>query len=228
MSAPLAGKFQDHYEVLGVEINAELSTIERVYYDLAQKFDPRNPETGSLEKLEAVQLAYDILSDSTSRKEFDKLKGVGEEKSGPKFSGIEFFDALEQENSLRAAVLSVLYDRRRSRPFTPSLSMRHLESILAVGGDQLVFALWYLKQRGFVSSDDKSSLQISVEGMEYLENNRPSPEAVMSWIKPAALVIPQASAVPQAPAPPQASAVALAEGDPHRSAVNRILARGTN
>jgi curved DNA-binding protein CbpA len=219
MSSPLAGKFQDHYEVLGVETNAELSTIERLHSELTQKFDPRNPETGDADKWEAVQLAFEVLSKPDTRKAFDKLKGVGEDKNNPKFSGIEFFETFGGEISLRSALLCVLYERRRNRPFTPSLSMRHLENMLTAGSDQLVFVLWYLKQRGLVSSDDKSSLQITMEGMDFLEINRPTAEAVMPWIRPSALA--GADAAP-APAPPPADSAA------RRSKLDRILSRGTN
>jgi hypothetical protein len=52
-------------------------------------------------------------------------------------------------------------------------------------------ALWYLKQRGLAASDDKSSLQITVDGMDFLESRRPLPEQVMPFIKPAAVAISQ-------------------------------------
>jgi hypothetical protein len=89
---------------------------------------------------------------------------------------------------LRGALLSVLYDRRRSKPFTPALSMRQLESILDASVEAMNFALWYLKQRGFVGSDDKSSLLITVAGMDFLEHNRPNPEEVMPFIRPSAIM----------------------------------------
>ena len=57
MSAPLAGKFQDHYEVLGLESNAETETIQRVYGDLAKKYHANNPETADKEKFDAVNQA---------------------------------------------------------------------------------------------------------------------------------------------------------------------------
>jgi hypothetical protein len=65
--------------------------------------------------------------------------------------------------------------------------MRHLEAILAATEEELNFVLWYLKKRGFVASDDKSSLQITVDGIDFLETNRPSAEVVMRFIKPTAL-----------------------------------------
>ena len=76
---------------------------------------------------------------------------------------------------MRTALLCLLYDRRRLKPFTPGLSMRRVENILECTSEGLSFALWYLKQRNMVASDDKSNLQITVEGMDYLETNPPRP-----------------------------------------------------
>ena len=91
---------------------------------------------------------------------------------------------------MRTALLCLLYDRRRLKPFTPGLSMRRVENILECTSEGLNFALWYLKQRNMVASDDKSNLQITVEGMDYLETNPPTPETVMPLIKDAGLAIP--------------------------------------
>lgn len=183
MSAPLAGKFQDHYAILGVEPKADSETIQRAYAKLAQRYHPKNSETGDPEMFEAVNMAYETLSDPELRGVFDKLKGVGAEDGGPKFSGVEFFDALGREAARRSAVLCVLYDRRLRNPSSPSLSMRHLELIMEATASEMSSAMWYLKQRGFVASDDKSSLQITVDGMDFLESRKPSAEEVMPFIK---------------------------------------------
>ncbi|MEQ1949307.1 MAG: DnaJ domain-containing protein [Bryobacteraceae bacterium] len=187
MSAPLAGKFQDHYEVLGIEPKADIETIQSAYGALSEKYHPSNPATGDQEAFDAVNLAYEILSDPSLRKEFDKLKGAGTEEALPQFAGLDFFVSLGRETSLRMALLCILYDRRRANPLRPGLSMRHLEMMMAATSDELVFALWYLKQRRFAMSDDKSSLQITVDGMDFLETSRPSPEVVMPMLKPASI-----------------------------------------
>jgi hypothetical protein len=61
--------------------------------------------------------------------------------------------------------------------------MRHLENILAATSEELNFALWYLKQREMVGLDDKSSLYITPEGMDYLRQNPPEPDEVMRLIR---------------------------------------------
>src|SRR5262249_26812629 len=133
---------------------------------------------------DAIALAFEVLSDPSLRAEFDKLKGVGQDDGKPQFSGIGFFDALNVAIDLRAAILCILYDRRRAMPVKPSLSPRHLNGMLQVTKEEMDFALWYLNQRLLVTNDEKSSLQITVEGMDHLELNPPAPERVMRFLKP--------------------------------------------
>jgi len=187
MSAPVAGNYQDHYSLFGIEPNADSETIQATYTRLAAKYHPDNPDTGDSFKFECVNRAYEVLSDPDMRAAFDKVKGVDLEAGNPKFTGADFFRALALSAGLRAAVLCILYDRRRMKSFKPSLSMRHLEGMLYVTGESLNFALWYLKKRGLVVNDDKSAMEITVEGMDFLEQNRPTPEQVMAFIRQDAL-----------------------------------------
>ena len=203
MSAPLAGKFQDHYSILGVDPKANSDAIQAAYQRAAEKYHPSNPETGDQDKFDSVNLAFETLCDPGLRAEFDKIKGLDQDEGGPGFSGLAFFKGLGQQSALRTAVLSVLYERRQKHPSKPSLSMRRLDSVLTVANDELTFALWYLKQKSLVASDDKSNLQITVEGMDYLEARRPAPEIVMPFIKPAGEA--ETPAAPPQPQPAPAS-----------------------
>jgi hypothetical protein len=114
------------------------------------------------------------------------------------FSGPDFFEVLGRGVGLRIALLCVFYDRRRNRPFTPALSMRHIESMVEGSIESLTFALWYLKQRNYVINDDKSNLQITVEGMDFLESHQPTAKDVMPFIKATAIA---ADETPLKPAP---------------------------
>jgi hypothetical protein len=137
---------------------------------------------------EAVNMAYEVLSDPGLRAEFDKVKGVDRDGE-PTFTGADFFEALKQGALLRSTVLCILCDRRRMRPYRPTLTMRNIENMLQTTAEELIFAMWYLKQRGMVLSDDKSTLQITADGMDFLERNPPSPEGVLSLIKPEAMSV---------------------------------------
>ncbi len=222
MSSSSAGKFQDHYLVLGVDPKSDTPAIQRAYAELKEKYHPDNRETGDPVKYEAIGLAFEVLSDPALRRGFDEMKGVGHEKGNPKFSGLSFFDALGREAVVRIAVLCVLYDRRRVKPSTPALAMRHLEDLLEITNEELLSALWYLKQRHYVISDDKSSLQVTVEGVDFLAQSRPVPEVVMPLIKSAMLAPPSPKTVPAKITIPTPAR----EREPVLAVLNRALSRG--
>jgi curved DNA-binding protein CbpA len=90
MSTPLAGKFQDHYDVLGIDPRSDSETLQSAYAELARKYHPNNPDTGDQEAFDAVNAAYEVLSDPAQRFAFDNLKGIGEDASCPQFSGTDF------------------------------------------------------------------------------------------------------------------------------------------
>lgn len=187
MSSSVSGKFQDHYIVLGVDPAADPEAIQAAYTKLSKKYHPDNPETGDDKNFEAVKAAYEVLSDPALRLEFDKVKGVDRESHNPKFAGAVFFEGLKRAALLRSAILCILCDQRRTRLFNPTISLRHLETMLHTTKEELNFVMWYLKQRGYVTNDDKSNLEITVEGLDYLERDPPSAEAVLPLIKSDAL-----------------------------------------
>jgi len=194
MPATLTDKFQDHYGVLGIDPQSVSETMQRAYAALARKYHPKNALTGDAEMFDAINVAYEILSDPVRRREFDELHHIGQEEGGPKFSGVEFFSALGRDAALRAAILCLLYDRRRGRPSAPGVAMRTIETMLEATAVELSSALWYLKQRGLAASDDKSSLQITADGMDFLVSHKPLIADVMAFIKPAAIKSPEHSA----------------------------------
>ena len=100
--------------------------------------------------------------------------------------------------------------------------MRHIENMLGATLDEMTSVLWSLKQKGHVMSDEKSSLQVTVEGMDYLEANRPSPEVVMPLIKP--------TAIAGIRLPPAAPPVHVTPGEDlaRKNVLDRILARNPN
>jgi DnaJ domain len=188
MSAPLAGKFQDHYAVLGVDPKAKNEVIQQAYTELAAKYNPRKggPEADN-EKFEAVGLAFEVLLDPAARASFDSLRPGAAQDDAPQFSGMPFFSSGAGEVTRRRVVLCVMYDRTRHKPIRPGLSMRQLELMVTLTTEELQFVVWYLKARGYAAMDDKSNLQITVDGMEYLDSNFPSSEEIMPYVRQAAL-----------------------------------------
>jgi curved DNA-binding protein CbpA len=187
MSATVTTKLQDHYALLGIGPESVSETMHGAYAALARKYHPKNSLTGDPAMFEAVNLAYEVLSDPVRRRQFNELHKVGPDEGGPKFSGVEFFKSLGRDALLRSAILCLLYDRRRTRPSAPGISMRTIETMVEATPVELSSALWYLKQRSWAASDDKSSLQITADGMDFLVNQKPAVGDVMAFIKPAAI-----------------------------------------
>lgn len=183
MSSASAGKFQDHYVVLGIEPKSDTEVIHAAYADLAKKYHPNNTLTGDKEKFQAVNQAYEVLMDASARAAFDAIRSGPQDDGVPQFSGQAFFDGLERFSACRNAILSVLYDRRYKKPRSPGLSMRQMEAMLAADSEEIQLAVWYLKQKNYVYSDDRSNLNITMQGMDALEENPPALKAIEQLMK---------------------------------------------
>ncbi|KAI5671757.1 hypothetical protein M9H77_12121 [Catharanthus roseus] len=83
-SASLNGQKQNHYSVLGVSSNASPSDIKKAYRLLALKYHPDvSKESGADETFKSIRLAYDILSNETSRSQYDRTLLYERENSKP-------------------------------------------------------------------------------------------------------------------------------------------------
>lgn len=66
---------EDYYKVLGIPRGASDDEIQKAYRDLARKYHPDlNPDDNSAkEKFQAVQRAYEVLSDKKKRDKYDRF-----------------------------------------------------------------------------------------------------------------------------------------------------------
>jgi hypothetical protein len=55
--------------------------------------------------------------------------------------------------------------------------------LISLTDEELNMAIWYLKDRGLMIVDDRSKMQITAAGMDYLLNNLPAPETVAPFLK---------------------------------------------
>ena len=53
----------------------------------------------------------------------------------------------------------------------PFMLTSDLEGLTGRPREHLLFTIWFLQQKKFVTKDDQSRLQITAEGVEYLEVN---------------------------------------------------------
>ncbi len=182
MGSAAAGKFQDHYKILGIDSKASADIVQMAYNALFALYDTAKGSEPNQEKLGEINLALEVLLDPVSRKMFDAVRG-GEDEREVIFSGMAFFEALPLERDRRMTMLCVLYDVRRQNPRVPLVTMRQFEKVVQMTEDQIQLCLWYLKNLGWISVDDKSKMQITASGMDYLENNSPDPRRIWPFLK---------------------------------------------
>jgi curved DNA-binding protein CbpA len=139
---------------------------------LAQRYHPDNTDTGNEAQFRLLNDAYRVLSDPEQRARYDVVHtGLRKERWRLVASGAEADNNFDSERSVRLTVLEVLYTRRRLELDSPGLSPLDIEKLTGRAREHLEFTIWFLVQKKFVTRSDGSMLQITVEGVEYLENN---------------------------------------------------------
>jgi curved DNA-binding protein CbpA len=162
----------DYYEVLQISPNAEPDTVHRVYRLLAQRFHPDNAETGNEVRFRTLAEAYGVLSDAEQRARYDVVyQSIKQQRWRLVAANGQMDTDLESEHLMRLTVLELLYTRRRTERDNPGLSLLDLEALSGRAREHLEFTIWYLTQKKYVSRSDGSSLSITVEGVEYVEEN---------------------------------------------------------
>lgn len=89
---------RDYYEVLGVAKNADEAEIKKAYRKLALKYHPdKNPDdTSAEEKFKEAAEAYEVLSDSQKRAQYDRFGHAGMGGGGFSGGGMNMDDIFSQ------------------------------------------------------------------------------------------------------------------------------------
>ena len=82
---------RDYYEVLGVSKKASADEIKRAYRKLARENHPDvNKSSGADEKFKEINEAYQVLSDTNKRSQYDYFGTAGGGPGGAGFEGFDF------------------------------------------------------------------------------------------------------------------------------------------
>ena len=169
-----AEAFVDYYELLQISPNAEPETIHRVFRIMASRYHPDNKESGDNEKFLLLTKAFATLSDPAKRASYDNLHRSRRAQPLPVFGLKEFAEGLEGEVNRRLGILSLLYNRRRTNPENPEISVLEFETMMSFPREHLEFAIWFLREKQYVRTGSTSDYSISATGAEYLESEAPS------------------------------------------------------
>jgi curved DNA-binding protein CbpA len=184
--------FENYYEVLQLSPRADQLMINKAYRLLAAYYHPDHENTGDEEKFKKVLKAYEVLSDPALRMQFDQeyarqigkmggpLPFVGQ--TGPGAFAAKFQKLTNREESdgdnlprisereLRRMLLLALYDIRRSHPQSPEVNLLVMGELVGSPIQHLEFSLWYLKEKGLIKMDESANLLVTVQGVDYVEN----------------------------------------------------------
>ncbi|HUJ24021.1 MAG TPA: DnaJ domain-containing protein [Bryobacteraceae bacterium] len=174
-----AEAFIDYYELLQISPNAEPETIHRVFRIMASRYHPDNKETGDSEKFLLLTKAYTTLSDPAKRAAYDQTHRNRHTEPLPVFGLKEFVEGLDGEVNRRLGILSLLYNRRRTNPDDPGISLLEFETVMSFPREHLEFAIWFLREKEYIRTGNHSDYSIAAAGVEYLESELPS-NAVLS------------------------------------------------
>jgi curved DNA-binding protein len=179
--------FVDYYEMLRVSPSAEIESIQRVHRALAARYHPDNLETGDLERFLLVNEAFKVLSDPEKRKVFDATYKTKKENPMPVFLTKEFTEGVDGEINRRMGLLCLLYSQRRTNSMAPALSVLEIEQLMFIPREHLIFTIWYLKSKRYLVQDDRSSLMITSDGIDFMEANLPEHKTMYKLLEAADL-----------------------------------------
>lgn len=177
--------FVDYYDLLQISPGAEQETIARVYRLLAARYHPDNRESGDVEKFLLLKQAYETLSDPARRASYDAAYQLVNQEPIPIFDSEDFMHGIDGERNRRMGILFLLYQRRRSNPDHPGVSLLELESMMSFPREHLLFPIWYLKEKGFLRLDDSSNYMVTAEGVDHVEANLASHKALYKLLEAA-------------------------------------------
>lgn len=177
--------FIDFYELLQISPNAERETIERVYKMLATRYHPDNQQSGDMEKFVLLNQAHEVLTDAELRRSYDLNYQQQYTEPIGLFEMKEFAAGIDGENNRRMGILCLLYNRRRSNPDDPGLSILEFESMMSMPREHLMFTMWYLREHDCVRQDENSDFVITGAGVDYVEAHLPSHQLLYKLLKAA-------------------------------------------
>ena len=172
----------DYYARLEVRPDADERTLEQAYHRLAKRYHPDTPATGDPDLFQEVVEAHKFLRDPQRRARYNEERGLGsmwatgdsalyEQRPGAEegFGGIriEHADALDDAEMIERILLT-LYKQRREQPSDAGMVPWMLQERLDCPEDRFEFHAWYLKEKGYVQTDQEGKLVITVAGVDHI------------------------------------------------------------
>ncbi len=181
----MSDQFIDYYELMQISPNAEHATITRVFRMLAARYHPDNSETGDMAMFLRLNEAYKVLADSDERTKYNERWEANHQQPIGVFGKKEFTVGIDGESNRRMGVLALLYNKRRTDPERPAVSVLELEQSMNFPREHLLFTIWYLKDKSFIIQNESSDFEITGAGVDFVEEHLPSHQVLYKLLKAA-------------------------------------------
>lgn len=159
----------DYYETLQVSRRADTDTIHRVFHVLAQRYHPDNRETGNEHLFRRVAEAHAVLSHAERRAAYDVRLAAEDKVRYKLFDSVQSAQGVQAEIRKRKGILRILYTRRLTDPYQPTIRVRDFTEILGCPIEHLEFSLWFLRESKLIHRSDNNQFEITCRGIEAFE-----------------------------------------------------------
>ena len=178
--------FIDFYRILQVSPDCDTSALEAAYRHLAKRYHPDHLETADVEKFAEVMEAYKVLRQPDHRAEYDLLysQNVSAPASPSASPGeAEISDNALSDGDAHAKILLFLYEKRRENAQDPGVAGFYAQQLVNCSDELFDFHAWYLKEKGYIVSDEQGRLAITVEGVDHVISSSRSKEVAKLLIR---------------------------------------------
>lgn len=167
--------FVDYYDILQVQPDCDIRTLEVVYHHLAKAHHPDHSTNADVAMFQLVLEAYRVLKNPDARAEYDEvyfakmgLEPPKRAREAPK--GVNSKTAVSDAEA-HEKILLQLYKNRREDANNAGVVEWLLKEMLDCGDDLFEFHIWYLKSKGFIELTERGTLAITIAGVDHVIAN---------------------------------------------------------
>jgi curved DNA-binding protein len=163
------GSFIDYYDFLMISPTADRQMVEWAARLMLARYDPQKSKTPDEKKCELVKEAFRTLADPKKRATYDtELTKQKPAVTIDVKAEVTLQDVVEAQH-LRRAIMTVLYQAVMRKPRDPDVGRTDLARLVGVTAQDLEFALWFLREKDWITATQAGSYAITVTGAEWVE-----------------------------------------------------------
>jgi hypothetical protein len=163
------GNFIDYYEFLMISPNADRQMVEWAARLMLARYDPQKSKTPDPKKCELVKEAFRALADPKKRSAYDAELGKQKPAVTVNVNAEVTAQDVADSHMMRQAIMAILYQAIMRKPRDPDVGRTDLARALGVTAPDLEFALWFMREKDWITATQAGSYAITILGAEWVE-----------------------------------------------------------